>query len=271
MSIKISGVVITKNEVGNIIGCLQSLHWCDEVLVVDSFSSDGTVEIAKENHATVIQNKFENYAAQRNFAIAQASYDWIFMIDADERATDNLKDEIILTIKNKETPAFDAYWIRRQEFMFGKFLEHGGWNNYQRIFLFNRKLITIERDVHEEITTSGKAGKLINKVLHFSHLQLDDFIYKMNTYTSIEALSAYKRDQKPSYFNLLIIPIVRFLYKYFIQQGYKDGIHGFVVSIMLGVYSFTREAKTMLLFFQHTNKKSIENTLIDYKISRRRS
>jgi glycosyltransferase involved in cell wall biosynthesis len=262
----ITGIVITKNEEKNIAGCIKSLEWCNQVIVVDSFSKDNTVQIARDMNAVVFQNKFIDYASQRKFAIEQSSSDWIIMIDADERVTLELKNEIIDVLENPTSEAITAYEVPMADFMFGKYIKYGGWCGYYRTSLFRKSFINIEGSVHEKIKTSGVEKKLNSPILHFSHFSIDHFMFKLNKYTAIEARSEYEKGKRSNILRITALPVVVFLYKYFYKKGFMDGIHGYALAVMMSVYHFNREIKIMMIDYQDKNYRETEIAIENYNV-----
>ena len=160
MNYKISALIPTFNEEHNIAEAIDSVSWADEILVVDSFSTDSTVEIAKNKGAKVIQRTYEYSASQKNWAIPQASHDWVILIDADERITFNLKTEIINVVKNNLP--YCAFWIKRQNHFMGKKIRFSGWQGDKVIRLFRKdKCVYEDKNVHAEMICDGKVGILI--------------------------------------------------------------------------------------------------------------
>lgn len=237
---KISVVIITKNEEKNIKSCLESVKWADEIIIVDSFSTDKTIEIAKKYTPKIFVRSFKDYSDQRNYANQQASEPWILTVDADERVTDDLRKEILEAINNVK---YDAYWIPCLDYMFGKFIKHGGWYPQYHIRLYKKDKTKWVGKVHEKPYVEGKIGYLKNPILHYSHLKISDFLKKLNRYTSIEAQELYNAGYKPNLLRLIFWPVIVFVYKYVCKLGFLDGIHGLVLAVSLAYYHFMRYAK----------------------------
>jgi glycosyltransferase involved in cell wall biosynthesis len=246
---KLSVVIITKNEEKNIRACLETIEWADELIIVDSFSEDKTVEIGKKFTDKIFLKKFINYSEQRNFADEKASNYWILALDADERITKELRGEIIKLINNDKS-YYDGYYISTLDYMFGKFIKHGGWYPQYHIRLYKKEKAKWKNTVHEIPYIQGKISYLKNPILHFSHLKISNFIKKLNHYTSIEAKELYEIGYKPNLFRLIFWPFIVFAYKYIYKLGFLDGIHGIVLSSSLAYYHFARYAKTWELWFK---------------------
>ncbi len=225
---KISVIVITKNEQQNIAECLGSVIWADEIIVVDSGSDDDTISIAKKFTDKVIFNEWKGFADQKSFALQQASNEWILSLDADERITDLLKDEIL----NSNLDNFDGYRIKRDNYFLGRLIRGCGWGNDYQLRLFRKsKTKLTNRLVHEGFEVEGKIGQLIYSMLHYSYRNFSDAFTKINHYSTLEAIEKQNR-KKVNALTIIITPILAFLQHYFIRKGFIDGIYGLFVSIM---------------------------------------
>jgi glycosyltransferase involved in cell wall biosynthesis len=232
MSIKrktLSVAIIAGNEEKKIGECLESVKWADEIIVVDSESTDRTVEIAKRYTDKVFIRKWEGYAPQKQFAIDQATCDWILSLDADERVSPELKDEI-LKILESETE-FDGFYIPRRNFFLGKWIKSCGWYpNYQlRLFKKGKAKVT-QRKVHEKFILDGKVGYLRGDIIHFTHMTLKETFAKINEYSSLRAEEKSKR-KKVKGIDLILYPLSAFLSHYILKGGFRDGVYGLMVSL----------------------------------------
>lgn len=241
---KLSVVIITKNEERNIRECLETVNWADEIIVVDSFSTDNTVEIARGYTDKVFQRAFTNYADQRNFAASLASCPWILVVDADERVTPDLKAEIQQVLSDN---SFSGYRIPHLDYIFGKPIRHGGWYPQYHVRLYRKDMGRWEGEVHEKVILEGKVGCLRNPLIHYSHLRIANFLHKLNQYTSVEADYLYRRGQRTNILKLIFWPPVVFVYKYFYRLGFLDGFHGLVLAVLLACYHFVKHAKLLEL------------------------
>lgn len=225
---KISVTIITGNEESNILECLESVKWADEIIVVDSESTDKTVEIARLFTEKVFVRKWEGFAAQKSFAMNQATNDWVLSLDADERSTQELAEEIL----NSDIEKFDGYKIRRENYFIGKAITGCGWGNDYQIRLFNKnKTRLTNRLVHEGFIVDGKIGTLKNPMIHYSYRTLKTGFSKINEYSSLEAEEKANR-KKITGLRLVFFPVWAFLQHYIIRKGFKDGKHGLIVSLM---------------------------------------
>ncbi len=224
----ISGIITTYNEEDNIEGALSSIEWLDELIVVDSFSSDRTVEIAKSKGAKILQREYDNPSSQKNWAIPQARYEWILLLDADERCTDELKTEVLATVKN---PNCDAYWIPRKNYFMGKHVKYSGWQGDKVIRLFRRDTCKYNDNwVHEEIITDKKVGFLSSKLIHNTYKNIPHYKAKMERYAEYAVQDLLKKKKSVGFFHLHIKPIARFLKHYIFQLGVLDGKVGLTIS-----------------------------------------
>lgn len=228
MENKISVTIITGNEEENIRECLESVKWADEIIVVDSESTDRTVEIAKEYTDKLFIHKWEGYASQKNYAMEKASNDWVLSIDADERVTPGLADEIL----NSNLDDFDGFRIKRENYFIGKKITGCGWGNDYQIRLFKKSKTNLtDRLVHEGFVVDGKLGTLKNYLIHYSYRNLKDGFSKINEYSSLEASEKASR-KKITGLRVVFYPVWAFIQHYFIRKGFKDGKHGLIVSLM---------------------------------------
>ena len=240
---KLSVVIITYNEEENIKDCLESVKWSNEIVVVDSFSSDKTVEIAREFTPKVFQNKWTNFSEQKNLALAKASNDWVLNIDADETVTPGLKEEI-LAIVNSKFSTFEGYYIPRKNHYMGMWIRHCGWYPDYKLRLFRRgKGRFNERIVHESVIVEGRKGHLKSCLNHYSYKDLSDHLSKIDKFTSLAAEETFTSGKRAGVFDLLFRPLVKFIKMYLLKRGYLDGIYGLIVSVMGSFYVFTKYLK----------------------------
>jgi glycosyltransferase involved in cell wall biosynthesis len=240
---KLSVIIITYNEEENIKHCLESVKWSDEIVIVDSFSSDKTVEIAREFTPKVFQNKWTNFSEQKNLALEKASNEWVLSVDADERATAKLKEEI-LTILNSEFPSFNGYYIPRRNHYLGRWIRHCGWYPNYKLRLFRRvKGRFNERTVHESVVVEGRKGHLKSHLNHYSYKNLSDHLGRIDKFSSLAAEEMFTQGKRARVFDLLFRPLTRFIKMYLINRGYLDGIYGLIVSLMGSFYVFMKYLK----------------------------
>ncbi len=228
--LKLSVTVIAFNEEKNIRDCLESVKWADEIIIVDSGSADNTAAIGKEYTDKVIYNKWEGFPAQKNFALGQCSNEWVLSIDADERVTPGLKEEII-SILNSE-PEFEGYFIPRRNFFLGREIRNCGWYPDYQMRLFKKSgTIVDNRKVHEGFLIDSPKGHLKNAFIHLTHSSLHETFKKINEYSTLEAEELYKK-KKASPKNIFINPMAAFLSHFIVRKGYRDGVYGLMVSLI---------------------------------------
>ena len=240
---KITAIIPTFNEAHNIDAVLRSVSWCDEILVVDSFSTDTTVEQALTLATRVIQSEYVNSASQKNRAIPQAEHEWILLVDADERVTPELQQEIQHLLQRDSIPC-DAYWIFRKNYFMGKEVRFSGWRGDKVIRFFKRDTCRYEeKSVHAEVVTSGKVGTLKHKFIHNTYKDMMHYMVKWDRYTTWSAQDAYQKGVKPGMFHYVIKPAFRFFKHYIIQLGILDGKVGFIISSLNAGSVFMRYVK----------------------------
>ncbi len=238
---KLSVIVITLNEEKNIEECLRSVHWADEIIVIDSESTDKTVELAKKFTQNIFQLK-ESYGIKRNFGIEKANGEWILWVDADEKISDELRIEIQQTIiQNK----FDAYFISRKSFFINKFIKHCGWYPDYSLRLFKKStgLKFNESLVHESVKTKLPAGNLKNDIIHYTDLDFEHYLNKLNHYTTQSAEELKNKKKKASLFDILFRPVFTFCKMYFFKLGILDGYTGLVLCILSSFHVMIKYSK----------------------------
>jgi len=232
----ITAIIPTYNEADNIVDAIKSVSWADEIIVVDSFSADNTVELARPLSTRILQREYINSASQKNWAIPQAKHEWVFIHDADERVTPALRDEIKELLDMPEI-RYDAFWIRRQNWFMGKRVRFSGWRRDKVIRLFRRdKCRYEEKHVHAEITTGGRIGRLRGKINHNTYKSIEHFKSKMERYAEWSARDALRRGVKPNAFHFYIKPAFRFFKHFIWQLGFLDGRRGWVIANMYAWY-----------------------------------
>ena len=225
----ISVILIAQNEERHLRDCLQSVAWADEIIVVDGGSSDRTVEIAREFTEKVYQNAWPGFAAQKRFALQKAGLPWVLSIDADERITPELRDEILAKLDADDLPESGFYLPRLSTFL-GKFIRHSGWYPGYQLRLFQReKTSVIEASVHEGFRVDGQLGHLRNHMLHYTHASLAESLARLNRYSTLEARDRSGR-RKVRWWDFVTHPIAAFFNKFVALKGYRDGMHGFVLA-----------------------------------------
>ena len=258
----ISILLLTFNEERNLPACLKAIDWCDDIVVLDSFSTDGTVELAKKSGVHVYQRQFDNFAGQRNFALANCEfrYEWVFHLDADEIITDKLKTEMEREIENTNV---DAFRVPSKMIMFGKWLRFSGMYPAYQVRLGRICALRFKQVGHgqREDIDASRVGTLKNPYLHYSFSKgFEDWLTKHNRYSTHEAVEGLKilREKSIDWRGLLSIdaptrrrralkdisvrlpfrPLLRFLYIYILRRGFLDGTAGFTYCLLISIYEY---------------------------------
>jgi glycosyltransferase involved in cell wall biosynthesis len=234
---KLSAVVVAQNNVAVISRCLDSLRFADEIVVVDAFSSDGTAEIARKCGARVLDRAWDGFASQKQFAIGQATCDWVFLCDTDEEVPAELAKEIADTIG--QSSAADGYRIRRRNQFLGEWIEVGPWTDDVELRLFKRGRGRMTRSsVHEGLKVQGTVRTLKNVLYHYTHPTVADSISRLNRYTTLEAEDRVGRRR----IRLIdpIFPLVGVFFNYYLAKGcWRAGMRGFLLSAITAMYKST--------------------------------
>lgn len=239
-SLPISAVVITRDSQAHIEACIRSLRWADEVLVVDALSTDATVEIASRFGAKIVQREWQGFAAQRNFGAAQAAHDWVQFVDADERITPELAAEIRTVL---QAPRHSGYHVPMRNFMFGRWMRHGGLGRQYHLRLYDRTRGRWVRDVHEVVQLDGPAGYLNAVMEHYAYRTIGELLEKVDRYTDAEARALHDRAAHLTPGVLLRDCLGVFLYKYVWQRGCLDGYPGLLWAASLAYYHLLKWLK----------------------------
>ena len=246
----ISAVLITRNAAEQIPDCIAALAFCDEVVVVDSGSEDGTALLASRLGARVVESEWRGFGPQKQYAVGQARNDWVLCVDADEHVTERLRDAIVAVLR---APTFPAYRFARCNRFMGRYLRHGeGYPDWSLRLFDRRKARWSDDAVHERVIVEGPVGTLAGDLLHESAESLDAYLAKQNRYSSLAAESAIASGRRASAPQLLLSPLARFIKFYFVRLGVLDGLPG-LVHILIGCWaSFAKYAK--MLAFQRSGQ-----------------
>jgi glycosyltransferase involved in cell wall biosynthesis len=237
-------VVITKNEEANIQDCLKSAQWTNELLVVDAESRDRTVELARACGAKVSVRPWPGFGLQKNFGMAQASSDWILILDADERVTEELRREITDRLKGWTSGAPVAYRIPRRNFFYGAWVQRGGVYPDYQVRLFRRGMARYnDVAVHENLLVDGDIGTLAGHIEHFTERRIQDHFKKFGLYTTLAAQEKAKTVQTVRWTDLVFRPLVVWVKTYGLKQGCRDGVRGLIVCVFASMYTFVKYAK----------------------------
>lgn len=250
---KISVVIPCKNEISNLSECVASIQSiADEIIVADSGSTDGTRQLATELGCRVIERDYVHSGDFKNWAIPHADNEWVLLLDADERATGPLRQEIENILAD---PKEDGYWIYRINHFMGHRIRYSGWQNDRVIRLFRRDLSRYEGDTdHAEIAvSSGRVGQLKSRMLHYTYWSYDQFLAKMHRYTTHQAKVWFEQGRRPSAARMLATVPFRFLQTYVFRGGFLDGMAGLQVCALTAYYSFLKQARLWELNNQRRN------------------
>ena len=238
----LSVAIITLNEEKNLERTLKSVqNFADEIVIVDSGSTDRTEEIAKKFGAEFVYQKWLGYGPQRNMAIDLSSSDWVLNIDADEEISEELARKIKAI---KENSRAKVYKINFMSVCFGKKIKHGGWSNSYRIRLFKKDAGRFnENAVHEEFITKEEVSKLNEYIYHHSYSDLADYLRKFNKYTTLGAVEYHYKNKKAGIISIVLSPLYKFIRMYIFRLGFLDGIEGFVLAILSALYTMVKYYK----------------------------
>ena len=239
---KITATIITLNEERNIARAIESLRCCDEILILDSGSTDRTVELATNLGARVFEAGWRGYAGQKNWAAEQASHDWILSLDADEVLSESLEAEI-WNVK-KSGPRFDAYTMPRLARYLGRWIYHSGWYPDRKVRLYHRgKAQWVGDFVHESVKPHGPIGHLESNILHFTCDSLSEHLKTLDHYTTLAAQELAACHVDVPLTSLIVDPPWNFIKTYVFQRGFQDGLEGLIISYMAAFYTFLKYAK----------------------------
>jgi glycosyltransferase involved in cell wall biosynthesis len=261
--IKVSGIVTCFNEEHNIAACLESLTWCDEIVVVDSFSTDRTPEIAKSSEKVrLFQRTYYGAGAQKNWALRHVTHDWVFLLDADERCTPELRDEVLELLKGN--PEANAYMMNRRVYFLGKAIRYSGWQHDQVARLFRKGTAYYEnRRVHSLLHTVGEVPTLDNEIEH--HMvdrSFDEYAFRIAKYGYWGAAQCWRDGDRCSVLDVMLRPLWRFFRTYFLQLGLLDGTRGLVFCMLQGFGTYMKFA--ILWGWQINQLRGIDPGLPDF-------
>jgi glycosyltransferase involved in cell wall biosynthesis len=237
----ISAVLITYNEERNIREALESVKWADEIVVVDSGSSDGTLEICARFTSRIFHRDWTGFVDQKNYALDQATHSWVLSLDADER----LSPELLTEIQQLRQSAFsvDGYRIPRVAFFMGRWIRHGDWFPDYQLRLFDKRRARWQgRQVHESVKIAGSPGRLKGEILHYTYRELSDYLKRLEKYSRLAAIDYQARGKISSGWKMFSNPIATFIKAYLVKRGFLDGVPGFMVAAMGAVSVFFKYA-----------------------------
>ena len=244
---KLSVIIPCHNAEKSIAKCLQSVRWADELLVVDSYSTDRTLEIAGNFTDRIIQHEYENSAQQKNRAIPRAEYDWVLIVDSDEQVSSALADEIQQLLQRG--PDREGYWIYRRNYLMGKRIRHSGWGRDKvlRLFRKDRGRYSNKR-VHAEVELEN-TGTLAGRIDHHSISNMTEWVSKIDRYSSWKAEDKFQKKTRMPVLHLLFRPPFRFLKDFILRLGFLDGWRGLLIAIMSAYAELIMSAKLIRLTY----------------------
>ena len=246
-SVKISALAITLNEAEVIEDFIKSLWFADEIIIVDSYSTDATVALASQHEKVkVVKRKFDNFSEQKNYAISQATNDWAVFFDPDEEVTKPMADEILKTLA---TPKAIAYFVKRELYFMGKRIKYSGFQTDWVIRIFNKNHCSYNGNlVHETLDANGATAKLKSRLPHHTYKSFDDYTGKLHRYSALQARMLYDKGKKPNLFHFLFRPCYRFWHQYILRLGILDGKEGFILAYINAFSVFKRYVNLWLLY-----------------------
>lgn len=242
--IKISSIILAKDEEANIGRCIDSQNGCiDEIIVlIDNRTKDKTQEIVKSKNVFYEMTEWKGYAGTKQYAVSKTSNDWILWIDADESLTPELAEEL-KEFKNN-IPNFDAYSIKRKAYFLGKWIKHGGWYPAKAIRLFNKNKARFNKNhVHESLEVNGRVSHLKHDLEHWTDPTIRHYFNKFNNYTSLAAEELNKKNESAGIIDILLRPLIIFCKMYVLRLGFLDGLRGLMLAVFSSAYVFTKYCK----------------------------
>lgn len=257
---RLTAIILTKNEAAHIAACIESVGFADHILVFDSYSDDDTVTIAETHDAQVIQRQFDNYTNQRNAALdaVRGKSEWALFVDADERISPALAREIktIVGADFNSARPIAGYRIPRHNYIFGKLTRGAGWYpDYQtRLLHVDQARYDPSRQVHETVLLDGELGTLQQPIIHYNYRDLAQFLKKQRRYTAFEAKAMYDAGIKPKPQNYILQPLRHFKWRFIELKGYVDGLHGLRLSLLMAWYEFQKYLILRRLWWKASNR-----------------
>lgn len=249
--IRLSAIIITKNEEANIERCLRSVSWADEIILVDTESTDHTVDIARNLGAKIFSPPWRGFGPAKQHALEQATGDWVLSIDADEEISFTLKNEILQLMET--APPCDGYYLPRKTQFLGRWILHSGWYPDYVLRLFQRSAGHFTSAlVHEKVEIEGRIGRLHNSLLHYSYPTLEDFTRRQDQYSTLGAQEMFLAGAKFHPSSLITRPIMSFIRKLVFQKGWRDGWEGFLIAALTSAGTLLKYAKLRQLQIQAT-------------------
>lgn len=240
---KLSVTIITRNEEKNIARCLESVKWADEIIVIDTHSTDRTEDICRQFTNHVFCEHWQGYGKQKNLCAARASHNWILNMDSDEEITPEGAEEIRAVLQGE--PIFPVYHFPRKNFFAQRWVRHGGWYPDRISRLYDKERVSFsESRVHEKLVPDSHAGSLKTPILHYSYSGMEDYIKRQNLYSTLYAQEKISMGFRVGWSHLLFRPVMAFFKSYFLKQGFREGFLGFFLACAFAFYTFLKYSKT---------------------------
>ena len=240
---KVSVIIITKNEEKNIARCIKSVLWADEIVIVDTFSTDRTIEICRKFTDKIFQEKWMGYGPQKNLCASKAKNNWVLNIDADEIISSECAEAIQKLLLSK--PKFPLYRFPRKNFFSNRWVRYAGWYPDLISRLYDKSLISFsESMVHERLIPDNNAGTINHAILHYSFEGMEDYIERQNRYSTLFAKEKKRENWEAGWTHLCLRPVWVFLKTYFLRQGFREGFLGIFLSLSTAFYTYLKYAKT---------------------------
>ncbi|HMP72981.1 MAG TPA: glycosyltransferase family 2 protein [Kiritimatiellia bacterium] len=247
---RITACVTTYNEERNIRRCLDSLAWCDEIVVVDSFSTDATVEICRTYTDRVVQHEWLGYIGQKNLIRKMATHDWLLFVDADEEVSAGLRAEILNTFEGKDDHVY-GYEFPRMVYYLGKWIRYGEWYPDIKLRLFHRDHgRSGGQEPHDQVFVTGEVKRLKGVLYHYTYDDIRDHLETVNRFSSITAHEKFKEGERFRWMDFLLRPKIRFFKGYVVKRGFLDGFHGLLIALVSSFGVYVKYAKLWELAFQ---------------------
>ena len=241
--IPISVAIITRNEQRNIKDALESVRDFDDIIVVDAFSDDRTIDICREYTTRVYRHEWAGFSRQKQRAVDYAKNDWVFILDADERVTPSLKVEMVREISSS---LHSGFYVPRKNFFLGRWIRFSGWWPDYTLRLFRKEASYVEqREVHEKVIVNGTTAYLKSPMLHYTYRTISDYMKKMEMYSALSAEEIRQSRGLFSGLKMIVNPFLVFMKMYFLRQGFRDGGHGLILAVLYAVQTFLKYAKVL--------------------------
>ncbi len=256
-NLKISAVIIAFNEEDRLPEALASLQGvADEIVVVDSFSTDRTPEIARQARAAFFQKRFEDYGQQKNFAVQKAGHEWILNLDADERLSPELKKAVLELKEKKLAENVTAFTVKRRAYYLGRWINHSGWYPDRKVRLFKKDSASWQGRIHERLVVAGRVAALPGEILHYTYRDISDHMQRLNRYSNFQAEEIVNQGKKLLFLRLLILPPVTFLRHYLWRLGFLDGFAGLVIATISSWGTALKYFKAIYMKWSSANRVS---------------